>query len=687
MRSKTPSRLFQCALLALALGAYVGSCGGVGHAPSGSAFRALVRGDDGIVARPGVEEELWVISRSGAAVSEQSDAPHSGCILAHLAAEPQREVPVPLAHTDVQAEISGFVATVDVRQTFQNPFDQKIEAVYSFPLPQNAAVHEFVMQIGERRIRGIIREREEAERAYLEARRQGYIASLLVQDRPNVFTQSVANIEPGRSIDIDIRYIHTLSHHDGWFEYRFPMVVAPRYNPPASTDGIAAVSFSDRGTSAQKTEVSYLKPSERSGHDISLSVRLATGIAMEELHSPTHAVDIQPVDANTMDIVLREHDSIPNRDFVLRYRLGGGRVRAALMTSTSGSDGYFSMLIMPPEGLQQLPRRALDLVFVVDRSGSMDGASMNLARRAVQRSLAYLSADDRFNIHSFAKDVTSFRHGSVQASEENLEQGLRFLEGLRADGGTEMLGALQAVLDEPADLERQRCIVFLTDGHVGNEAEVLSLLGRDLGSARVFSFAIGSASNQYLAESMARIGRGAVAFIGQGDDPNTVMHAFLERVSHPALEDLVIDWSGLEVSDVQPARLPDLYSGRPLIVSGRFRGQVPSTIRLTGSVDGRPSSASLDAVLDTPSQPGIAFVWARRKLAELTDEALVHRRFKDSAWRAEVTRLALLHGLMSDFTAFLAVDSSQRTAGDHGIQVPVPVPVPEGVRYETAVGR
>ena len=674
-----------CALLSVAL--YLGSCG---YSAPGYTKRLEAGSDDeGRVTagpRPGLDQEIWVIAREGSVTSRASDEPGQGTLLARVDDLESVPVPIPLEHTDVRAEITSFVATVAVGQRFSNPYSEKIEAVYTFPLPENSAVHEFVMTIGERRIRGIIREREEAERVYLEARRQGYVASLLVQDRPNVFTETVANIEPGEAIEIDIRYVHTLSWHDGWFEYRFPMVVAPRFNPESSTDGIGAVPRELPDSSGQATEVSYLHPSERSGHDISLAVELETGIRAQEIHSPTHSVEIEGLNGHGNRIVLSEHDSIPNRDFVLRYRLGGDRTRGALMTSSAGDEGTFSLLVMPPQDLTSLPREAIELILVIDRSGSMEGESMELARRAARHALSLLRPGDTFNLLSFANDSDRFRRRVVPVGDRELRAARAWLDELEAGGGTYLAEAVRLAFRGESSGEHKRCVAFLTDGHVGNEAEVLSLLVDRLGTSRVFSFAVGSASNQYLAESMARLGRGAVAYIGEGDDPEWVMRTFLERVSCPALTDLAIDWGGLQVSDVQPARLPDILAGRPVIISGRYRGRADGPVHLEGRAGRQPIRLALDASLEASTQEGIPFIWARRKLAELHDRALVHDLRGEESWRREVQGLALEYGLLSDYTAFLAVDSSRRTEGDGGVTVPVPVPVPKGMRYETTVG-
>ncbi len=297
----------------------------------------------GLVGRPGLPgtpvellnfsaDEIWVIAKvdtSRRSVSD--DVPGTGSMLARLPNQ-EKEIPLPLKHTDVKGDISGYIATVEVIQQFQNPYSEKIEASYVFPLPQDAAVNEFIMVIGDRKIRGIIREREEAEQIYQEARSQGYVASLLTQERPNIFTQKVANIEPKKQIDVNIKYFNTLAYVDGWYEFVFPMVVGPRYNPPGSTDGVGAVAFGKPGVSGQSTEVQYLKPNQRSGHDISLAVNINAGVEIEEVKCPSHVITKSNLKENNLLVKLSDSDNIPNKDFVLRYRVAGKKVKSALVT-------------------------------------------------------------------------------------------------------------------------------------------------------------------------------------------------------------------------------------------------------------------------------------------------------------------------------------------------------------------
>lgn len=631
---------------------------------------------------PEPDEELWVIARAESPAPEgEPAAPGSGILLARPPGE--KEVPLPLRHTDVQASISAHLATVRVTQQFTNPYDGKIEAVYVFPLPHNAAVHEFLMVIGERRIRGIIRERADAERIYHDARSQGYVASLLTQERPNIFTQAVANLEPGRGVDIQLTYCHTLAYDDGWYEFVFPMVVGPRFNPPGWTAGIGAVSRGASGSSGQPTDVSYLGPGGRSGHDIALRVDL-TGVPIEEVVCRTHAIAREVPAADRLTVTLDPADGVPNRDFVLRYRVAGERPKAQALVHQDGRGGFFTLMLFPPQLPEGLPRQPLELVFVLDCSGSMSGRPLDQAKAAVREGLRLLSPADTFQLIRFSNTASQLGPRPLPATPEHIGRGLEHLAGLRSEGGTFMLHGIRAALDFPADPERLRFVVFLTDGYIGNEVEILAEVRQRLGAARIFSFGVGSAVNRYLLEHLARLGRGAVAYLGLKDDGADVMGRFFARISQPVMTDLTVDWGTLGVTDVFPERAPDLFVGRPVLLTGRFTGKLPATVSVSGRCGGEPMGFTLPFPAETsaPRHPALPWAWARLKIAELADASALDPR-DDHA--GEIRQLALDYGLLSAFTAFVAVDASRRTEGEHGVIVPVAVPVPEGVRYDTTV--
>jgi Ca-activated chloride channel family protein len=634
-----------------------------------------------LAALPFGSEELWILARGSDSPAEPSDeAPGTGALMAKVE---EKQVPMPLKHTDVRASVSGYIGAVDVTQQFLNPYSNKIEAVYVFPLPHNAAVNEFIMTIGERRIRGIIRERQEAEQLYQEAKRQGYIASLLTEERPNVLTQSVANIEPGKEIDVSIKYFQTLEYADGWYEFVFPMVVGPRFNRPGITNGIGAVARAQTGLSGQSTEVHYLRPGERTGHDISLKVEVDAGVPIEEFECKTHQVTSETISPEHLAVSLNPTDSLPNKDFVLRYRVASDQIKSSLLTHRDERGGYFTLMLYPPEELGALKRQPLELVFVLDCSGSMSGRPIEQAKAAVKRGLRLLQPGDSFQLISFSITASRLGDAPLEATPANVQRGLQYLNSLQGEGGTMMIEGIKAALDYPHDPRRLRFVCFLTDGYIGNETEILGEIHQRLDASRVFSFGIGSSVNRYLIDRMAKVGRGAVAYLGPKDSAAQIMEDFFARISHPALTDLQIDWGGLYVSEVLPRALPDLFVGRPVILTGRFAASQDTTIRVNGQAAGQPMQVTIPATLaDGATHKGLPSVWARMKIADLTDQSTYQ---PDPELPGAIKQVALDYSLMSAFTAFVAVDSTRRTEGSEGTTVPVTVPVPEGVKYESTV--
>jgi Ca-activated chloride channel family protein len=642
----------------------------------------------GAISDPFAVDEVWVIVKpTGEAPPD--DRPGMGSLMAKLPGK-EEQVPVPLKHTDVKAAVAGYIATVDVTQQYENPFETKIEAVYVFPLPENAAVNEFLMVVGERRIRGIIKEREEAEKVYEEAKAQGYVASLLTQERPNVFTQSVANIEPGKGIDISIKYFSTLAYADGWYEFVFPMVVGPRYNPAGSTDGVGAVARGKERLSGQKTEVQYLAPGERSGHDIGLAVDIDAGVVIEEVASRNHEVLVKRDRPETASVLLKAEDAIPNKDFVLRYRVAGKTLKSGVLTCRDERGGFFTLMLFPPADLESLQRAPMEMVFVLDCSGSMSGEPIAQAKAAIRHALQKMRLDDSFQLISFSISASQLGAAPLEATPENIAKGLKYLDTLEGAGGTEMIQGIKAALDFPHDPKRIRTVAFLTDGYIGNEAQIFTETYKRLGPTRIFSFGVGQSVNRYLLDGLATMGKGAVAYLSLNDDAASVMDAYFERISHPALTDIRIDWGPMNVSDVYPTRIPDLFVGRPVIVTGRFdkSGMITmlgrsSTVVVNGMAGGSPRSIAVPVNLDTAEgHKGLPPVWARMRIADLSYSML---KEGDKRLADEIKDVALEFCLMSDYTAFVAVDSLAKTAGGEAKTVQVPVEVPEGVKYDTTV--
>jgi Ca-activated chloride channel family protein len=447
------------------------------------------------------------------------------------------------------------------------------------------------------------------------------------------------------------------------------MVVGPRFNPP--------------GTYA--VDVPNLKPDESSGHDISLRVDVDAHMPIEKFECNTHSITRQTLSSEHFAIQLASSDTIPNKDFVLRYRVAGSQIKSSLLTSRDERGGYFTLMLYPPQELGNLARHPLELVFVLDCSGSMSGRPIEQARAAIERGLGLLQPGDSFQLINFSSSASQLGPKPLDATPENVQRGLNYLHSLNAEGGTMMLEGLKAALDFPHDPQRLRFVCFLTDGYIGNEAEILSELHNRLGNSRIFSFGIGSSVNRYLLDHMAKTGRGAVAYLGPNDSAAAIMENFFDRISHPALTDIKIDWGAMGVSDVFPRETPDLFPGRPMILTGRFTGTGATTVLVTGTT-GNASSLQFqvpanlsDATATTKALPAI---WARMKIADLADQSIYA---PNPQLPYEIKQLALDYAIVSPFTAFLAVDAGDLPEGPASTTVPVAVPVPEGVNHDKTV--
>src|SRR2546421_5662952 len=377
----------------------------------------------------------------------------------------------PLKHTDVKAEISGFLSRVRVTQEFENPFKEKIEAVYTFPLPQNAAVDDMTMQVGDRMVKGKILRREEAQNVYEAAKSNGQVASLLDQERPNIFTQSVANIMPGEKVTVTISYVETLKYEGGSYQFVFPMVVAPRYIPGMPTSASAG------GTSPNTTQVpdaSKITPpvtpkGTRAGHDISVDVTLDAGVPVESIESKSHEIDVERPNVGSAHVRLKNKDEIPNRDFVLKYDVAGKRVEDALLTHRTDKGGFFTFILQPPERVTVEDVTPKEIVFVLDTSGSMMGFPIEKAKEAMKLALDGLYPQDTFNLITFAGDTHILFDKPVPATKENLAKAQAFLSSREGSGGTEMMKAIKAALDPSDAQDHIRIVCFMTDGEVGND--------------------------------------------------------------------------------------------------------------------------------------------------------------------------------------------------------------------------
>ncbi len=594
----------------------------------------------------------------------------------------------PLKHTSARAEISGFLARVVVTQEFENPFDEKIEAVYTFPLPQNAAVDDMTMIVGDRTVRGKILRREEAEAVYEAAKTNGQTASLLNQERPNIFTQSVANILPGEQIKITISYVETLKYEDGAYEFVFPMVVGPRYVPgsatgaPVSVKGNGFAPNTDRVPDASRITPQPVPEGMRVGHDISLDVTLDAGVPIDALSSKTHEVNVERPDDHRARVTLKDQAAIPNKDFVLRYDVAGRKIEDALLTHASDKGGYFTLILQPPLRITAEDVTPKELVFVLDTSGSMSGFPIEKAKETMKLALDNLYPSDTFNLITFSGDEHILFPAPVPATKENLAKAQAFLETRQGGGGTEMMKAIKASMDPSDASDHVRIVCFMTDGYVGNDMEIIGEVQRHP-NARVFAFGIGGSVNRFLLDGMAKYGRGEVEYVALNDDGSAAARRFHERVRNPLLTDISIDWNGLPVADVYPKSIPDLFGAKPVILTGRYTGVGKGTIRLKGKMSG------VDFVREIPvdfskaesRNDVLSTLWARTRVDDLMSQDFKGAQqgvMKDDVKQA-VIQLGLDYRLMTQFTSFVAVEEMIVTDGGQPRRIDVPIEVPEGV--------
>jgi Ca-activated chloride channel family protein len=604
----------------------------------------------------------------------------------------------PLKHTDVSIQVSGPLARAQVTQQFENPYLDKIEAVYTFPLPQNAAVDDMTLIVGDRVVKGTIKKREEARAIYEAAKRRGNVAGLLDQERLNIFTQSVANILPGEQISITISYVQTLSYDGGVYSVVFPMVVGPRYIPgqpfakePSSQPlGGGWAYDTDQVPDASHITPPVLKPGTRSGHDLSLSVKIDAGVPIHHVQSTTHEIAVTNSKASQAEVQLTQEATIPNKDFILTYAVAGEDIHDAVLTHRNGENGFFTLLLQPPDRVKIDEVTPKELVFVLDTSGSMSGFPLDKAKETMRLAIDGLNPGDTFNLITFAGDTHILFHEPVPATPSNVRKAQSFLESRRGGGGTEMMKAIRAALDPTDSQEHVRIVCFMTDGYIGNDMAIVGEIQKHP-NARVFAFGIGSSVNRFLLDKMAEHGRGEVEYVGLQDDGSAAARRFHERVEHPLLTDISVDWDGLDVSEVYPKRLPDLFSAKPLVLTGRYATPGKATIRLRGKVAGHSVVRKIDVDFPgfEPEHDVLATLWARTKIADLMaqDYNGIQQGNPKPEVRDAITQLGLDFRLMTQFTSFVAVEELIITEGGQPRRVEVPVELPDGVSYEGVFGR
>jgi Ca-activated chloride channel family protein len=586
--------------------------------------------------------------------------------------------PFLLRQTDVRTTVTGPVAHVEVTQSWENPNTFPVDGLYIFPLPENAAVNDMSLRIGERLIQGQMHRREEARAIYEQARQQGQVAGLLDQERPNVFVQRVANIMPGVGIDVILAMDHEVPCESGTCEYVYPTVVGPRFVPARQPDpGLINPPVVEEGSST--------------GQTLSLSVDLQAGVPISDLRSPSHRVILTTEDESRARAVLAEGEaSRLNRDFRLQWQVGSDQPELGILTWRDPVDendfGVFTLILQPPVETAPGDAAPRELVFVLDCSGSMSGVPIEASKNVVRQALRAVRPQDTFQIIRFSENASGLGPSPLTPTPENIRRALAYLDALQGQGGTEMIAGIRAALSRPADTDRLRIVAFLTDGYIGNEREILAEVRRTIGSARLFSFGIGSSVNRYLLEGLAEEGRGAAAFLGPRETADEMVTRFIRRISTPVLTDIRITLEDLEVTDLEPARIPDLFAGQSVLIHGRYRQPQTGVVIVEGRRLGRFETLRQVAALPGRDEENEALgrLWARARIHRLNRQ--LHDGHRDDV-KEMIVQIGLRHHLMTAWTSLVAVDTTVSNPYGPASQMIVPVEMPEDVSYEGVFGK
>lgn len=590
----------------------------------------------------------------------------------------------PQLDTQVQMDISGMIARVVVRQSFRNNSDNWQEGIYVFPLPDTAAVDHMRLWIGERFIEANIKEKLAAEQTYQQAKSDGKQAGLVRQERSNIFTTSLANIAPGDEIVVEIEYQQDVHYEQGRFSLRFPMVVAPRYIAGNSLSG-EINEFSGTGWARNTDQVAdasritpqvAVDPASRT-NTVSLQINLHAGMPLAVIDSPYHAVDVSEVAEGSYQILLKQGAVHANRDFELNWQAQTGKEPQAawfVEHKTDAAAGYYGLLMLMPPAAEQLafdvPR---ELILVVDTSGSMHGASMTQAKAALALALGRLQPEDRFNIIQFNHTTYHLFDQPRPATQQNLRQAQRYVSALQADGGTEMLPALELALAADPDPGVLRQVVFITDGAVGNEQALFQLIGQELADSRLFTVGIGSAPNSHFMTRAAEAGRGSFTYIGQVDEVQEKMQGLFSKLESPALTDIELDWG--QAVQQWPSTVSDLYAGEPVLVSVRS-DQPLSELHLQGVLGDQSWTRDLQ-LQGGGLAAGVHVLWARKQIRELMNDQSLDA--DEDGRRNTIVELAKSHHLVSRYTSLVAVDKTPVRPADAALDSQaIPVHLPQG---------
>lgn len=581
---------------------------------------------------------------------------------------------LPLKDTRVDVAIAGVIADVTVRQVYENRGTRPIHARYIFPASTRAAVYGMTMTVGDVRTVARIKEREQAARAFETAKREGKNASLLEQSRPNVFTMKLANVLPGDTIVVELKYTELLVPTDGVYEFVYPTVVGPRYSEKREREAAPEDEF---------VKAPYTREGEAPRSEFHLAGVLTTGVPIQELSSPSHQLDVRAAGLRAEITLADSERGSNNRDVILRYRLAGAEIASGLLLYRGRDENFFLLMAEPPQTVppDQVPPR--EYIFVVDVSGSMHGFPLDTAKKLMGDLVSVLQPSDTFNIVVFADGSETFSPVSLPATRPNLARALQFIGRKHGGGGTRFLAALEQAVAIQRQSTVSRSIVLVTDGYIDAESAVFDYIREQRNAVNFFAFGIGSGVNRYLIEGVARAGLGEPFIVTQPDEAAEAAARLRRYIDTPVLTGIDVKFHGLDVYDVEPGAVPDLFASRPIVVIGKWRGDATGSIELSGKTGrgAHQTSIPVSPADANPSHRALRHLWARTRIADLSDFGLAT---PGEERVAQITALGLTYGLLTRYTSFVAVQEIVRntTAAD---EVDQPLPLPAGVS-DLAVG-
>lgn len=585
---------------------------------------------------------------------------------------------LPLQSTEAYVDIAGVIANVRILQQYKNNGSSPIEAIYVFPASTRAALHKMKMTIGERTVEAKINEREKARNDYEVAVKNGQTASLLEEQRPNVFQMNVGNIMPGDVIKVEMEYTELLIPEAGVYSFVYPTVVGPRYsNQPQA---IAS-------THTQWVSNPYTKEGEKPFYSFHIDCQLRAGMPITDVSCPSHPVNITYQGANQAWVELKESGkSGGNKDFIFEYKLSGNQVETGLLLFDSGDEKFFLAMLQPPKkvALNMIPPR--EYIFIVDVSGSMSGFPLDISKKLITDLIGNLRAEDKFNILTFAGGSNLMAPASLNATFDNINTAKGFLANLQGGGGTELMPALERALGLPMDEGCSRTMVIATDGYVTVEQEAFQLIRNKLNQSNFFAFGIGSAVNRHLIEGIAYAGMGESFVIAKPGEAQGIADRFRKYISSPVLTDIKVKFNGFAAYDVEPKTYPDVFADRPLIIYGKYTGNPEGSIQVTGvHGEGKYSETLKPAESDVKKEnQALQYLWARERIRLIDDLGQKGMALADVS--KEVTALGMKYHLLTKYTSFVAIDSEKRNTTGNTTQVSQPLPLPEGVS-NNAVGQ